>query len=203
MIDRQEIAGVILAGGKGSRMGYQDKALLKFRHKPLIEHVIATASEQVDSLVLSVNRNQQLYEYLDLPIVADLENQYSGPLVGIHRAMAYLREESPNHKYLACFPADAPIFPQDLVIQLAEALEKDGTFFSCCRHHKQIQPLFSLWSLDAESSVKLALDSGIYGPKLLLPVINSSVVEISDQSSGSFFNINTVESLEEAEKFTK
>ncbi len=201
MIAKQEIAGVILAGGKGSRMDFKDKALLRLRQKPLIEHVIENASQQVNSLLLSVNRNQQLYEYLNLAVIGDLQHQYSGPLVGIHRAMLHLKAESPEYRYLACFPGDAPIFPHNVVEELAKTLEEDGTLFACCRHQQQIQPLFSLWSVDAETAIKEALDSGIFGPKLLLPILPSSVVDIADSSSGSFFNINTAESLAEAEKF--
>jgi molybdenum cofactor guanylyltransferase len=198
-INKENIAGVVLAGGRSSRMGFRDKALLELRQKPLIEHVIANASGQVDQLILSVNKNQQDYDYLELPLVEDLQRRYLGPLVGIHRAMTYFREQSSEHKYLACFPADTPIFPTNIVARLSQALQENKSTFVCSRYRGQIEPLFSLWSLQSEHEVEDCLKAEKYGPKLLLPILDSYVLDIEADDNGLFLNINTESALQKVE----
>ncbi|HAC87565.1 MAG TPA: molybdenum cofactor guanylyltransferase MobA, partial [Gammaproteobacteria bacterium] len=78
MIQRQQITGVILAGGKSSRMGFCDKTLIKLGGTPLIEHVIRNSSNQVGQLVISANRNSEKFEYLELPLIPDIKQAYAG-----------------------------------------------------------------------------------------------------------------------------
>ena len=89
LIPKSKIAGIILAGGKASRMGFVDKALLPLHGYPIINWIIDKTKHQVDTLALSVNRNQAAYGYLNLPIIADVESASPGPLVGIVSAMKY------------------------------------------------------------------------------------------------------------------
>ncbi|HAJ76558.1 MAG TPA: molybdenum cofactor guanylyltransferase MobA, partial [Gammaproteobacteria bacterium] len=107
MIEKYQVVGVVLAGGKGSRMNFKDKALLNLGSMPLIEHVIANADSQVGQLVISVNRNPEKFQYLGLPLVADFDQAYAGPLVGICSALKWMsaRGAEPGSSYLACFPA--------------------------------------------------------------------------------------------------
>ncbi|NQV71007.1 MAG: molybdenum cofactor guanylyltransferase [Pseudohongiella sp.] len=202
MIQRAEIAAVILAGGKGSRMNYQDKALLTLHKKPLIEHVIANVRNQVGSLSISVNHNPHLYEYLQLPLVPDYGNQYAGPLVGIYSAMRRICEtrQQSGIKYLACFAADVPYFPSKLVASLYENLMDTNSQFACCVCDNQLQPLFSLWKLETISCIESAISKGVFGPKLLLPELSHVLVEIPFDDPGYFLNINSAESLAMAER---
>jgi len=201
MIQGKEIAAVILAGGRASRMNYQDKALLRLHDKPLIEHVIDKARHQVGQMLISVNRNLPLYEYLDIPLITDSSKQFGGPLVGIYSAMQWLQNsrESSGINYLACFAADVPYFPEDIVAQLARPLLEAGAQFACCRCDNQIQPLLALWSMDSIAIVKQALDDGLFGPKLLLPKLEHIIVDIPQASAENFLNINSPESLKWAE----
>ncbi|MCH7817716.1 MAG: molybdenum cofactor guanylyltransferase [Proteobacteria bacterium] len=205
MILKSEIAGVILAGGKASRMGYLDKALLKLHDRPLIEYVLATARKQVGELTISVNRNPHKYRYLGLPLIADCHNQYAGPLVGIYSAMQWVAKtrKQTRMKYLACFAADVPWFPSDLVAELASQLLISGSEVAWCTCAKQVQPLFSLWSLDTRPVIESAIASGIYGPKLVMPQLKNVLVEIQAHEPGYFFNINSLAALEVAKKMRK
>lgn len=195
-----EIGAVILAGGKASRMGYQDKALLTLHKKPLIEYVIAKACDQVGSMVISVNHNLHLYNYLQLPLIPDYSNQYAGPLVGIYSAMRHFNEtrQQPDIKYLACLAADVPHFPSEVISALYEELTNTQSQVACCVCDGQIQPLFSLWSLETIDSIALAINRGIFGPKLLFPELRSVTVEIPFTDPGYFLNINSEESLNRA-----
>lgn len=199
MINRESIAGIILAGGKASRMNYRDKALLPLLGPTLIERVIALAGPQVDELLISVNRQPEKFAFLDLPLIPDHELPFAGPLLGIHSAMRWLAEHraAARHTHIACFAADVPRFPEDLVTALATGLEQAGAQLAVCRCEQQIQPLFSLWSLDCLPVIAQAIEEGLYGPKLMLPRLPSIEVDIPRQHAADFYNVNSEENLTE------
>ena len=105
MIDRSQIAAVILAGGKASRLHQVDKALLPLNGRALIEHVVARVSAECGEILISVNRNREKYEYLGLALIADYRDPFAGPLIGIASAMRALQHGShmTELKYLACY----------------------------------------------------------------------------------------------------
>lgn len=200
MIDISEIGGVILAGGKASRMGFRDKALQSLHGKTLLAHVINRAKPQIASLVLSVNHNVPHYQKFGLPIVTDHVQSYAGPLLGIFSAMRWFLESEQHRdiKYLACFAADVPEFPGHVVQALARAMPMQSSTATYICHLGQIQPLFSLWNLSLFDTVEAALTKGNYGPKLLFDPIAAIAVEIDEDSPGAFFNINRLEDLQAA-----
>ena len=200
MINKSDIGGVILAGGKASRMGFRDKALVPLHGKPLLEYVIAKARPQVTQLVLSVNHNIEHYQAFELAIVSDRDASYAGPLLGILSAMQWFQNVQTDKgiRYLACFPADVPEFPQDVVSQLAQELDKKSASVAYIHHQDQIQPLFSLWHLEQTRQVEAAVSAGIVGPKLLFGALKAVAVTCEDNSPGTFCNINSTEDLEAA-----
>ena len=102
------VTGVILAGGKSSRMG-KDKALLDFHGKPFIEHIAETL-KHVFAEVFIVADYGDSYTYMNLPVHADTIKS-SGPLAGIHSALSHAI--MPSVFILSC----------DLPLVTAEAIE--------------------------------------------------------------------------------
>ena len=200
MTSKPEIGGVILAGGKASRMEFRDKALEPLHGKPLLDYVIAKAAPQVNKLVLSVNHNIERYQTFKLPIISDHNASYAGPLLGILSAMHWFRNTQTDKgiRYLACFPGDVPVFPQDVVRQLALKLNTDMAAVAYIYHRGQIQPLFSLWHLELIKQIEDAIASGLYGPKLLFSSLNAIAVNCDDNSPAAFCNINSTEDLNSA-----
>ena len=200
MISKSEIGGVILAGGKAQRMGFRDKALEPLHTRPLLEYVITKSAPQVEQLILSVNHNIQLYQAFELPIVSDRTASYGGPLLGILSAMHWFQgaQTDKGIRYLACFPGDAPEFPEDVVSLLALELDKKSAAVSYICHSDQIQPLFSLWRLDLIEKIEEAVADGFFGPKLLFGSLNAVAVNCNDNSPGAFCNINSSEDLDAA-----
>ena len=82
-ISKEEITGLVLAGGKGSRMGGADKGLVCFKDTPLVEYVIDILEPQCKTLVISANRNEDVYKDYGYPVVTDENRNFSGPLAGI------------------------------------------------------------------------------------------------------------------------
>lgn len=197
MLLKHNIAGVILAGGKASRMMYRDKPLLQVSGKSLIDHVVGRATPQVSELLVSVNHNIQDYAYLQLPLVADEAEPYRGPLVGIYSAMRWLDEPQRRGRYshMACFPGDVPWFPGDVVSRLALTLAEAGAELALTKTGAQLQPLFSLWSLSTLPILEEAITAGLYGPKLILPQLVTVEVQFSNESLLDFKNINTPSDL--------
>jgi len=111
-----DISCIILAGGKGQRMGGIDKGLIPFKGKRLIEHAIEHIKPQVDDIVISANRNLDQYEALGYAVHTDQSENYEGPLAGIAGALPYCK-----HDRVMIIPCDMPSLPENLVASMAPA----------------------------------------------------------------------------------
>ena len=121
MIDTHDITGLILAGGRGSRMGGVDKGLQNFRGMPLALHALMRLSPQVGSVMINANRNLSAYESFGMPVWPDGLADYAGPLAGFLCGLE--RCETP---WLLTVPCDTPLFPADLASRLAAAAAAQG-----------------------------------------------------------------------------
>lgn len=114
-VDASVITGLILAGGRGQRMGGVDKGLQPWRGRPLVDHALARLAPQVCEVMISANRNAVLYAARTARVLADESNDFVGPLAGI---LAGLR--AARTPWLAVVPCDSPRLPPDLVARLAQ-----------------------------------------------------------------------------------
>jgi molybdopterin-guanine dinucleotide biosynthesis protein A len=112
-----EITGLVLAGGRGSRMGGVDKGLQSFNGTPLALHAVLRLGMQVGEVMVNANRNLSAYESFGVPVWPDGLADYAGPLAGFLTGLE--RCETP---YLLTVPCDTPLFPLDLARRLAHAL---------------------------------------------------------------------------------
>jgi molybdopterin-guanine dinucleotide biosynthesis protein A len=119
-IDASEITGLVLAGGRGSRMGGIDKGLQNFNGTPLAMHALMRLHMQVGEVMVNANRNLSAYESFGAPVWPDVLADYAGPLAGFLTGLE--RCETP---YLLTVPCDTPLFPLDLASRLGEALLAD------------------------------------------------------------------------------
>ena len=119
MIDSQDITGLVLAGGRGSRMGGVDKGLQAFRGVPLALHTLLRLQRQVGAVVVNANRNLVTYESFGFPVWPDADSDYAGPLSGFLTGLE--RCETP---WLVTVPCDSPLCPQDLVRRRADAADQ-------------------------------------------------------------------------------
>ena len=105
-IDKQDITGLVLAGGRGSRMGGVDKGLQTHHGMPLAQHALLRLGTQVGELMINANRNLGAYESMGVPVWPDASADYPGPLAGLLAGLE--RCETP---YLVSVPCDTPNFP--------------------------------------------------------------------------------------------
>src|SRR5690606_1517751 len=110
---------LLLAGGRGSRLGGQDKGLVMWRGKPLITWLHAVARPLTSDLIISCNRNQQHYADLADQLVSDEEADFPGPLAGIRAGLA-----AASNQWLMVLPCDAPLIDRQLLADLYEAASR-------------------------------------------------------------------------------
>ena len=142
----EAITGVILAGGRGSRMGGIDKGLQNFNGVPLALHTLLRLSPQVGEIMINANRNLAAYESFGVPVWPDSSSlgEYAGPLAGFMTGLE--RCETP---YMLTVPCDTPLFPHDLVKRLADAFVLEDADFAVAfapEEDEQLraQPVFCL-----------------------------------------------------------
>lgn len=138
MIERADITGVVLAGGRGSRLGGVDKGWVALDGRPLIEHALSRLTPSVGSVVISANRHLDRYRGLGYPVVEDRLPDHPGPLVGLLSTMQQI--ESP---WTLVMPVDMPWLPSSLVAVLAVQCA-DEVDILVADDGERLQPLVAL-----------------------------------------------------------
>ncbi|MDO9188930.1 MAG: molybdenum cofactor guanylyltransferase, partial [Sulfurimicrobium sp.] len=100
------VTAIVLAGGRGQRMGEADKGLVLLHGKPLVSWVLERIAPQVDEVLISANRNLERYRELGYAVLPDEMPDFPGPLAGLHRAMA-----EASHPLWLSVPCDTPFLP--------------------------------------------------------------------------------------------
>jgi molybdopterin-guanine dinucleotide biosynthesis protein A len=181
------VTGIVLAGGRGSRMGGVDKGLQALRGKPMIEHVLARLSPQVAEVIVNANQNVQTYEKYGHRVVSDEIGGFAGPLAGLHAGL-----KAAAHPFVVTVPCDSPFLPSDLVSRLQTALEQND--LAVAKTGTQPHPVFSLMKRQVRESLEAFLAAG--GRKIDAWYAALKVVEVSfDDEADAFRNINTLEEL--------
>jgi len=161
VIDSADITGVILAGGRGSRMGGVDKGLQNFNGMPMALHALMRLAPQVGEVMINANRNLGAYEAFGVPVWPDVLPDYAGPLAGFLTGLE--RCETP---WLVTVPCDTPLFPHDLVARLAKAAREADAEIAMATAREQdgqshTQPVFCLLRVELlESLVRFTHGGG-------------------------------------------
>ena len=203
MIDISDITGVILAGGRGSRMGGVDKGLQNFNGVPLALYTQLRLSPQVGELLINANRNLAAYESFGVPVWPDAANlgDFAGPLAGFVTALE--RCETP---YMLTVPCDTPLFPHDLVARLAQALEADNADIAMAAAREEDgqlrpQPVFCLMRSNLLESVVRFTHGGGRKIDAWTSQHKTSLVafDLPGDDPKAFFNANTLAELHQLE----
>ena len=200
-ITPEQITGLVLAGGRGSRMGGVDKGLQNHLGMPLALHAVMRLMPQVGGVMINANRNLGAYESMGVPVWPDAQADYPGPLAGV---LAGLEQcESP---YLVTVPCDTPNFPGDLVARLAQALHdadadiamaatfEDSVTDDQAQESLQPQPVFCLLKTTLLESLVKFMHGG--QRKIDRWTAQHHCVQVAFKDSAAFFNANTLEELQ-------
>ncbi|VVD98183.1 molybdopterin-guanine dinucleotide biosynthesis protein MobA [Pandoraea horticolens] len=191
---RNAITGLILAGGRGQRMGGRDKGLQIFGGRPLAAHVVERLQPQVGTLLISANRNCDAYAALGAAVVSDETRDFAGPLAGM---LAGLR--AAHTDYVLTAPCDAPYLPLDLGERLTAALStsRSGAAApSLAAYAATAQgphPVFALLHRSLADDLAATLAAGEHRVRAWLARHKAVQVHFGDERP--FYNVNTLDDL--------
>jgi molybdenum cofactor guanylyltransferase len=198
----EQITGLILAGGRGSRMGHVDKGLQPFRGEPMVAHVLRRLGAQTGAMAINANQHPEAYAAFGVPVWADDLQGFEGPLAGLGTGLR--RCTTP---LLATAPCDSPFLPDDLVQRLHHALEDSGADLALAETLEagedgvlrvQPHPVFVLMKTSALPHLSAYLAGGGRRMDGWYPAIQTVRVRFDDASA--FRNINTLRELQQFEE---
>ncbi len=208
-MDRSLITGIVLAGGRGSRMGGVDKGLQLYNGTALAKHATQRLQSQVGPLLINANRNLDTYEIWGSKVSADVLvdgiTDFAGPLAGFLVGLQHCKTP-----YLMTVPCDTPRFPSDLVSRLSDALLKQDADIAMVsspdeegvlRH----QPVFCLMKRELVESLKVFTDAG--GRKIGAWAVQHKLARVNFNEAHddpkAFYNANTLEDLQQLSAYEK
>ncbi|MGE5117799.1 MAG: molybdenum cofactor guanylyltransferase MobA [Betaproteobacteria bacterium] len=197
MIDPKHITGLVLAGGRASRMGGVDKGLQNYHGMPLALHALLRLQPQVGAAMINANRNLGAYEAMGVPVWPDPQAGFPGPLAGFLVGL-----ERCETDYLVTVPCDSPLFPTDLVARLAAGLEAADAEIAMPvtpgPQGAQVQPVFCLLRAGLLESLTRFTAGG--GRKIDRWTALHRTVEVPFDDAAAFVNANTADELRELQR---
>lgn len=177
-----DVTGLILCGGKGSRLGNKDKGLVTYKDKTLIHHMIERVKPQVDHLLININQNEALYAAYGEQLTTDTDNNFLGPLAGILSVASVI-----NTKFCFVVPCDMPHVPLDTVARLLVVMDNNSAV--AVSNQGRVQPLVLLIRTSAISSIVNRLSGHNRSVLGWLESIDYKTEDFSDSTS-AFQNLN-------------
>jgi molybdopterin-guanine dinucleotide biosynthesis protein A len=189
---RADVTGLVLAGGRATRLGGVDKGLVDLAGRPLVAHVLDRLRPQVATVLISANRNPERYGTLADQVVGDGIDGFQGPLAGLAAGLAACRT-----RWLVMVPCDSPFLPTSLVSRLLAAATTDGAQIATVHDGQRLQPVFSLVGRTLAADLSRYLESGERKIDQWFARHPTAVADFSDGADG-FVNVNTPAELAQA-----
>lgn len=190
---RSDLTGLILAGGRASRMGGRDKGLIEVGSRALVDHAIACLRQVTPHILISANRHPAEYAGRGWPVLEDSLTGYPGPLAGILTALERIATAR-----LLVVPCDAPLATPTLLQRLVEAQDVQGGLACLAHDGERLQPAFCLLRREVTDSLRRFLAAGERKTQLWLQSLDPVIVDCSDHPEW-FANVNTPEDLRRIE----
>jgi molybdopterin-guanine dinucleotide biosynthesis protein A len=192
-------AVIVLAGGRATRMGGGDKPLRELAGRPILSHVIERVMQPGLPVALNANGDGARFARFGLPVLADAMADYPGPLAGILAGLDWAAEIGGVRDVISV-PGDCPFIPRDLAARLQAARAAAGTPFACAGSGGWTHPVIGLWPIALREDLRTALSSGERKIDRFTGRFGCATAEWPVIPHDPFFNINTPDELEEAER---
>ncbi len=193
--------GVILAGGRATRMGGGDKGLREVGGRRLLDHVIERLGSQCAGLAINANGDPVRFAEFGLPVLPDSLPDHPGPLAGVLAGLDWAAKRGATAIVTAA--ADTPFFPADLVARLQEAAGSSGLCLAGSPDGEgrlQRHPTFGLWPVALRDDLRTALTGGLRKIVLWTDAHGAGLARFESVTFDPFFNVNTPEDIETAER---
>jgi len=149
---KEDITAVVLAGGRGRRVDEQDKGLLEYEGRRMVEYALDSLAEQTKNILIIANRNIETYESYGYPVVSDRIKGYLGPLAGLDAAFSVT-----GSSYLLCVPCDSPFIPNDLMQRFIDSASGNNPVV-VARDSSRVHPVISLVHRSVWPDIEKRLD---------------------------------------------
>ena len=195
------VAGVLLAGGRATRMGGGDKSLHSLAGRPILAHVIERVRPQVSVLLLNANGDPARFQGFGLPVEGDVIEDFAGPLAGILTGLEWAGAHAPGCRWVASFPTDAPFLPEDLVRRMVAAVGAEDAHIGCAASGGRTHPVVALWPVGLAGDLRRAMtEDGVRKIDRWTAHYRVAYVEYAAEPVDPFFNVNRPGDLERAER---
>ena len=198
------IVGVVLAGGQSRRMGGSDKFLQPVNGSNLLQAVLKRFVPQLDTIIISSNSPPCAiraaldpgHAYQEIPIVSDHIGDFAGPLAGVHRAMTWAQDNSPEATHIVSVAADTPFFPLNFVEAMAVFSQSQAADrIILAQSHERYHPIFGLWPVGLQQSLEDALFNGVRKIRAWANAHSHASLSFEDEMVNGvqidpFFNVN-------------
>ncbi len=191
-VQQSAITGVILAGGRATRMGGIDKGLVKINGVPMCQIVLNALSPQVQEVLINANRNLQEYKNFDVRVVEDQLTGYQGPLAGLLSSM-----HAASTPWIVSAPCDCPSVTKDYVHRMA-SFDPNEYDVIVASDGQRMQPTFLMIRCDLTDDLEQFLESGDRKIDRWFMRLRYRLADFSDESE-LFTNINTPEERDQAQ----
>ncbi|MGB6119705.1 MAG: molybdenum cofactor guanylyltransferase MobA [Mesorhizobium sp.] len=190
------IAGVVLAGGRSTRMGH-DKAMVTLAGITLIERAIERLTPQCGAVAVNSNLALEAVEAQGVPLIADAMPGFQGPLAGMLAALDWATSAGATH--VATVPVDTPFFPSDFVARLAGAAGPDQ--IAVARSQARLHPTCALLPATSAAPLRTFLDTRQSRRVMdFLDLMGFCAIDFDTSGDDPFFNVNRPEDLAVAEE---
>jgi molybdopterin-guanine dinucleotide biosynthesis protein A len=184
------ITGIILSGGKSTRMG-ENKAFIELEGVPIVRRIYTLFKELFQEVIIVTNQ-QELFKNFDSKIYSDLiPNQ--GALGGLYTGLFFS-----TFQYSFCVACDMPFIKKALVQYIIYHIEGEDVIVP--RTEDGLQPLHAIYSKHCLGPIKKIMEQGKYKIIDFYNRVNVKIVEekdftLLDPLRESFINVNTPEEL--------
>lgn len=186
-----KLLGVVLCGGRATRMGGMDKGLVNLDGKPLAAYSIAALADCRQTIINANRHRQQYKDIFNLPVIADADDSFDGPLAGMLAALRYAQQH--GFEWVISLPCDAPLVTADYVKHMWQATKHSRQHIFMADDGYR-QPVFALLHVDIIAALETFLQGKHKKILLFYQQVGFATVDCSRQQKW-FKNVNTLEEL--------
>lgn len=197
-MDLNNILPVVLAGGKSKRFG-EDKSQVQLGSKILIDYILSEIINDFNEVIIVANKPIKHLSSDKITKIKDYRKDL-GPLGGVFSAMKWVKNNNKKYQWIVTFPSDTPFFKKNILENFYNRInEKESELFFIKSNDKR-HNIFGLWCVDLVDQLEKDLENGARKVEKWANTIGVKTINMSFEKEDPFFNINTKEDLEKAEK---
>ncbi len=197
-MDLNNILGVVLAGGKSQRFG-QDKSQAKLQNKLLIDYILKEIVNEFEEILIIANEPIKFMQSKNISVIKDFKIGL-GPLGGVLTAMKWIKKNNKKYDWISTFPSDTPFFTKKELNYFYEKIRINKSKLFFIKSKETRHNIFGLWSLELMDQLETDILKGERKVEVWANSIGVNTINIDYKKLNPFFNVNTREDLEKAEK---